>query len=349
MRLNLLLLLIILSYKSYSQYYNVIIPFRQDQLWGYSDVNGNILYQPFCDSTGFFTYSYNRRTYLAHIYNKSKTGLINDKFEMVLSVKYDSISTTGYDFVGLFIARYNGKFGVFGSKDKVVVKPEYDSIKYNIYHLVYKKGKFGVCDSLGKMITPVIYDSVYRVPDKLLYKTEYGVENLVVVTGKKHYRIDKNGIKTIYNPPIQTRKEEDENYEVFGDQGGYQIEYPQSPGSQKYEETIIIEGDPIAGFRPFYMVRKGQKWGLYDRNGVFIVPIECSKMIKQHRSVVFEKNGLWGGFCGNGSYKPIEPAYQFMRYFDTVQYAPNKYLGLFLVNKNGKWGYVGDNGVEFFR
>lgn len=172
-----------------------------------------------------------------------KYGVLNNKGEIILPLKYDYVSSFGIDGetgISLLEVKYKGKHGVCNSRGAEIISPIYEYISsYNNLLFEVKSpyiyadnswkaiggNKYGLIDNTGKIILPVEYDSVFELKNGFAE---------VVKDGKRGY-INSEG-KLI----IQC----------------------------KYDNTTPFESDVAR-------VAMGSKWGLVDSSGR--VRLLCNK------------------------------------------------------------------------
>lgn len=123
----------------------LLIPIKKNGLWGYSDINGNIVIEP-----------------------KYREG---DSFKEGLAVIKDFNEEKAVN-----------KYGVINIKGDSVIKPEYDYIKgYKNGFTVVKQGeKYGVLNKVGNIVIPILYDELSDFSENLsFFKSEgkYGYIN----------------------------------------------------------------------------------------------------------------------------------------------------------------------------
>jgi hypothetical protein len=78
-----------------------LIPYRQNNKWGFASIKREIIVQPKYDSVGFFNYG------LAWVKKGRKYGYIDNKGEVVIKIQYSKVDNFWND--GIAIVEYKGK------------------------------------------------------------------------------------------------------------------------------------------------------------------------------------------------------------------------------------------------
>lgn len=119
---------------------------------GLIDVNGTIIINPkFDEISGYFQNGYMR------VRNNGKTGIINEKGEIIIPIEYDDIS----DFEnGLFLANKANKSGMINSKNQVIIQFAYSKIRHfkDDLALIIQNGKTGYININNEIVIKPEYD-----------------------------------------------------------------------------------------------------------------------------------------------------------------------------------------------
>lgn len=188
-------------------YEGELVPYRKGSKWGYSDTCARIILKPIYSTACFFERGY------ANVILKGVGGHINRKGEFTKGYMNQGSSYTSgqltqsenyrinkfkafenqYDSLEYLTektrkAYLNGRCGVIGEKNNVLLNIDYDTIRYggaNMYILV-KDSKYGFVDSaFDKIILPQ-YDFVFKFNDGYA---------LVVIDGKKMGFVNKSNVR----------------------------------------------------------------------------------------------------------------------------------------------------------
>lgn len=132
------------------------VTFTQDSLWGLKDKNSD---------TVFVEPIYKKLIPVgAHAWivqnKRNKFGLINDKGEVLVPIKYNHTDR----LVGRF-AKFgnNHDYGIYDEYGKVIVKPEYSKVDilYGKMFLTYKDYKYGIVGYNGEVILENEFEDIY--------------------------------------------------------------------------------------------------------------------------------------------------------------------------------------------
>lgn len=171
------------------------------------------------------------------------------------------------------------------------------------------KDKFGV-------------DSVYL--DRPLCRSPFKGDFLFVLVSKK----DKKGIWDVKRDVV--------NFNEYDDIVAIRT-YNKKIG-QKY------------GFNELWYVQKNGKWGVVNENGGIQIPFDYDGFGKISDSFAETKlNGKSGAIIYFTYYPPIACKYDSIDFFKQLEVTKEWGFGLYKVTLNGNFGYVGENGVEFFK
>jgi len=132
--------IIIFSFTIINSALSQSVPFRQKNLWGLSDLKGNLISPAKYDSIEF-TYSRTKNT-VSKVWKAKKTGLIDVKGKEILSPVYESVS----DNTDFIIVGKNNKYGIFNYKGLNILPMIYDKIETEQQGYIYltQKSKKGL-------------------------------------------------------------------------------------------------------------------------------------------------------------------------------------------------------------
>jgi hypothetical protein len=261
-------------------------------------------------------------------------GVIDTKFNFVIKCKYSSIKRIGAS-KPLFIANYEGMFGIIDIKDTVVLNFLFDEIAHiddNLYYIErekigmnslqnqmvvpYNSLKYGLLDVSNNEITPFIYDQIEHFHDdlfkvrldqlfgiinnkgKVIIKVKYGEIEL----NDQFLICELNGKKSIF------------------DLSGNKIL------NDEYDNIYINEG--------IILIVNDYLQGAFTQSGKKILPIEYNQLQFSENIFLVKKEGVYQYFDINGkliSDKTFEKANVFCE-------------GLALVNNENKYSFINTNG-----
>lgn len=124
----------------FSQFYNCryLIPYRENNRWGFADTLGNIRVKPDYDKVNFFRLIGNG--YYAAVTKDNKHSFINDTGKLVLPFS-DSLVTLADEY---YYARENNKYGVYHIRHKLLVPFVYDTFMTVKDYPQYRREYYGV-------------------------------------------------------------------------------------------------------------------------------------------------------------------------------------------------------------
>ncbi|GEM_PF-686091 len=366
----------------------LLLPYRDGNLWGLCDTLGKVKVKPF--TTGMVDFMTTPPNFKGKYVIKK-----NGKISIIDQHKRALLAEMNLDSVKMFLlskdifAYKNNKMGVIRNF-KMLIPVQYDKISFdaNESYVVEKGGKQGLINSKGKWIIPIAYTTIYESwkknregnRDKFYWvardEKSDGTENEVgftdsIVLGEE--------TPEWYNPPIAGMKiqitEEEENRskrieEKYGEVVSYSINtntasidmyiVKMSTGYGVYsvdQDKIILKSDTSIevcglnnGYTTFLMKKNGQM-GLIDETGKVLLDFEYDTIEKEWGGIcMLKKENKKGLFVLNSIYKGVKPKYKEIKILDTIPVSETWQFGLFEVTTmNGKKGLLGENGVEYFK
>lgn len=389
MKKYLLLAALVFSSMAYAQV-KVLVPYRQGNLWGYSDTLAKIIVKPAYDSAGLFKDGY------GEVFKGKKQGIINGKGLLIIKPGYDHVES----FAGGYKVTNGSKSGYLSGTGKPLIPVLYDDLEQDGGFLILQKGtKYGVADVTGKIVLPVQYDEVIT---QFLSTKASSEQSYVVRKGKTYSLFSKKSYR-LYPFDVNSLEEMGEVGEVTVE-GIKEESYTESNKNgivKRFgaDEVIPLDFEESYGSSVFFLVKKNGKTGLvrntddaatpmvpivYDQvthimnnryysfykgdyligvsqNGLFgiindkgetIVPFQYDH-IREFKgySVGFEleKAGKKGMFLPTTFYPIIEPKYDNITFVESMFVSSTWGFALYRVIKDGKMGYVGENGKEYFK
>lgn len=201
-------------------------------------------------------------------------GLIDGKGKVVLSAIYDKIS-----FVqdGLAMIVMDNEIGYIDSLGTVLIAPKFETFANSIIHgqflngtaIVKSRGKMGLIDQAGKFYVKNQYAQLGRNSEMIAYSK-----------GKLWGFIDKAGRMKI-KPTYQWAESFSNGLAIVA------IEGKQGVIGKDNKEVLAIEYDEISHLdNQFYLLEKGEKYGLANKAGTIVVPLEY-KEVRQLNATTF--------------------------------------------------------------
>lgn len=374
------LFLLLISFTIYAQKpinSNVLIPYRDKKLWGLSDTLGNIKVKPiykeikdfFIDKDTDFTSMYAVKT--------NKSFFVIDRNGKVIvpeTYGYDSIYVNKF-YYDRFLVYKKGKMGLY--KNKELIPCIYDKVEIGTNESYYvKMGKLsGLINAKGKLIIPIIYDDVHpSFEEKDDYNSEY-----VWVAEKK------NEEKKFYDFKIPTEfdrsmfeknvvESEDSNSDDSDEEELLKAKLEQkydNVGIVMYNKVAYVEKNNKKGLVELpslkeiispiyeelssygwdnsefvYKVKLNNKYGFVKPGNVILLNCEFDEI---EELGILVKDGKKGYYTFNSIYPYIKPKYLSIKSYDDIDINDSWHFKLFEVTTEKGKGYVGENGVEFFK
>ncbi|WP_426278854.1 hypothetical protein ACN9MN_06390 [Chryseobacterium sp. S-02] len=381
-KLTLLFLLVTTQIFAQKNKKEILIPFREKNLWGLSDTLGKIKVKPFANEIVQFSVGkkYNAK-YI--IIKEGKTSVIDENLNELLSDnKYDAMQVSGdYDEIIVF---KNGNMGLYKSK-KELIAPIYSKIKFtkNSSYIVEKNNAEGLINSKGILVIPVEYQDVFEswvkddlenpqfvwVAENRSVRTKFYDEKIKINTEEK-----KLGSGEIYTQEgfgyTQQKKHDDsikdillkkyddvtiplrKNYAYVikkGMHGVVDLKSMREIVKPIYDSQLEYVSED-KGSRAFIGVRNG-KYGMILENNVIKAPFEYDSIKEDYGNFYITIKGNKKGLLILNSIYPIIPAkYLKIKREEPIPVNDHWQFGIFRVEtENGNFGYLGENGVEYFR
>ncbi|QSE99180.1 WG repeat-containing protein [Fulvivirga lutea] len=249
----LILILISTSSLSFGQSQETFVPFRVNDLWGYSDIQGNILIEPQYSEAHFF---YDDLATVKHKYGKQ---YVIDRNNEVIFKTPDSLKIVDNFYEGIAIYESNKTY------KKGYIKKTGELITPAIY---YQAEKF--ID--GKAIVKLKYDQVGIINSEGTYKIEpiyqtlWQSNNVYVVRFNEKYGLlneEGNVVLPITHEHYDYNLSEDFRIYTFGNNGKYKV-YDQE-GKQLLSE-LVTELYVINEKRKIIVAKIDDKYQLINLN-----------------------------------------------------------------------------------
>ncbi len=287
--------------------------------------------------------------HLITVWNKNLCGSYDLAGKQILPVEYESIDDRWLP--RLYIVKKAGKFGLLNSTGSQLTPIAYDAISYydsNPAGFIGKKGNEEVfIDFNGKTskkapqktddddeAAPMIDDYMSGVDTQQLIK-------------QLRLMVQKIGYDSVYADSYKWQRFITRKGNKFGiiKSDGIEVIPPQ------YDQVLRI-GYSEYKSRYIFIVRKGSQIGMVNEKNEVLIPFDYTN-IKQHAwklDYFYTYKGNKKGCTIFATYYPPIPAvYEEIDAYASLPANPSWSFVLLQVKKNGKWGFVGENGVEFFK
>lgn len=290
---------------------SVLIPYKQESLFGWMRLDGTIAISAEYESVGFF------KDGLAWVERNGKYGYVNKANERVIDFRF----TGAADFEkGRAIVEDNDKYGIIDRSGSLIFPTIYNDLGQFSEQLIYaqKDSLYGYLDQFGfQRIQPEFSEAFsfsdgrakvkvgeleafidpygsFMVPP-LYEEIEFFNDTLLIFTEGEFTGLMNRRGKVVYSPV----------YEAIGGLSGdralfvkdEQVGYLSGSGNEViaavYElfPNILQQGAFVGNYA---RVLKGDKFGLIDRSGKAIIPFQYSNLGQVGALMAFEKNGKWG-------------------------------------------------------
>jgi len=255
-------------------------------------------------------------------------GLIDTKGNSLTPFEFDRIERA---YMGATACRKNQKWFLFNSSEKKFTPSEYDSVSIiendeehvldfglkpykndRDYILVSVNNKWGICNKQGREVIPVVYDDVFPFTNGVALVKQNGKWAMADSTGKLITALRYNKLD-----PYSS------SHYFWSDFG-----------------VAIYSADSLK-----------RLYGLIDKTGRELTPAAYNYIIPDNRGNFQVLKGKKFGVVNSEGKILIEPKYDAISR-QNIPFTIKDALflnELFLVQMNGKWGYVNASGREFFR
>jgi WG containing repeat len=316
-------------------------------------------------------------------------GLYDLTGKNIVPIQFDEVSLAYFYSYQVFKVKKGNKFGLFDQTGKLIIPVQYETIEYQKYKKRSGNNISGTTSLIGFFTTKNGKDYYYGLDGqmKAFNKSEWVVSELydeeAIMAGETTYN-DQTDMVVVSDKSIDQLKEDLKVDEIKPFSPDYKdillIKKDGYYGLINSNSTEIIPPayDSIKYInlnKHIFFVKKNQKWGIVNSKNEIQLPTEYDQLnIGRNDSnhIVTQKVGLKGCFIiytwidlfspidiyesshtgfytGYKHYSPIPPRYQditFARYFRVHQ---NWSFNVFKVLKDNKQGYIGENGVEYFK
>ncbi|WP_027382962.1 WG repeat-containing protein [Epilithonimonas caeni] len=377
-----LLIFLLTTFKLFSQNSKkneLLIPYRDGNLWGLCDTLGIVKAKPFISGLEKFAVDSDFMGKYV-IKKKNKISIIN-QYKKTLLPETDLDSLELSNFSNNILVYKSNKVGLLRDF-KNFIPIEYDNIfpTLNQSYTVRKDGKVGLINNNGKLVIPILYSQIGRPRkenddknkfDWVAFFDDSKIDNYVdekilgdkkVIQGYTVYESEENQEKI--NEKYEKRKREYNRIESkYGKIVSFSDGYAIIKNEKKYvvyvtkNDGIVLENDDI--IEDFYsnygkktfLVRNNNKFGLIDETGKVLLDSIYDKIKYQFGGICFiEKDNKKGLFILNSTYKQVEPKYKKIEILESIPVKERWQFGIFEVTTmNDKKGFLGENGVEYFK
>jgi hypothetical protein len=327
-KLSSILLSIFIGYSGISQNYrpSLMIPFKLDDKIGYCDTLGKLIIQPSrYDDASFF---YDDSSY-TKVYSGGKSSLIDNEGSLLLRFKYSRVAPTNnkrYCRVSYYSdSKYYSLYDLKYQKELIgeffTIEVHNDSV-FEVSRL-YDDFKFGLFDREGRSLAKIEYGPFFPASE---------VKSGLVETATKLIT-QKNGNYFCFD--LKTNQLSEVTLEE-------NLEVAEVSVTLTYGEVKIDPNAPK-------ITKKNGRSGVMSGRKVLVSHKYDTLLDLQTNYVITGKDGKYGVWFIGRSYPAIKPTYEKIRFVYGLPVSVRRKFLIFEVQKNGKTGYLGENGVEYFQ
>lgn len=340
--------------------YLLLIPFNDHGKWGWSDTLGNIVIQPKFKQARFFyqTVVENKVYYNAsvtthggrNLFTAEKGLLVPESYELLRSI--DQHLPSGRQLV----RNTDRKYGLYlSATERLITKTFYDTVSWEAISrdVILLKNR---SDKTYMMYSPdkkrMVKTDIVQVREVYVKKGAYANHIALAMHKNGKYSKTSDGKLTPYaiDADIASQLEEED-----GEWIGVALEEAyQRRGSSKVPTTIDFSRNPSAqkyGFQKLVLQKQDGKMGVVNENGEIILPFIYDEIVfaDTNTEAQLYLNGKEGRKIFFSHYPVIEPKYDSILPHEILRVNNNWNFGVFKVKIGNNEGYVGENGVEYFR
>jgi len=383
----LLIIVFVFTAKLYAQKNNEIaIPYRDGKLWGLSDTLGVIKVKPFAIEFKKMMYCSIAPT-SRFVFKTNKGFVVTDHAgKIFLSDKEiaDSVKVDEYENDYVYIFK-KSKMGLV-YQGKKIIDCLYDDIflSFNRSYVVKKDHKAGLINSKGKILIPVKYDRV--VPSADNDSKDF---NWTAIDGERETTFHDTDIYGLGNPGLPSASGTSRSYTIGGKNkvaSNIDVDslirvlnkkYDFVDTSYKRNGMILVEEDKKIGAystvdgkiisEPVYdemtffsndrggialKVKKDGKYGIINNSRKIKAEVIYDDIYFDVKNNVYilQKEGQKGIVVFSTVYDIIPPKYRDVKAAGPIRVSDRWNFGLFeVVTEDHKKGFVGENGIEFFK
>lgn len=324
---------------------DLLIPYKEKNLWGFCDSLGNIKIKPFASEIRDARYDVFTPKSRFIIKEETTNYYVINNLQKVLipkNNKYDSLQIKQYDWDEIYTYK-NGKIGLY-KNHKEVIPCFYDDIftEANSSYIIKKDGYYGLINSLGKQIIPFeykyiafseknnnntsnfiwkaskegmcmnckmdeFYDTKIKPSEKTSY-TEVRLQNSLDRIRVSDETINK--VKEYLTNKYDSFKIDRNNNLIFVEKGISKGVLSLLDGT----EVVKLDFDKVEllitnGKNSIFKVSKGGKYGLVHLTKI-IVPVKYEKIDRTFEELNILVNNNKEGFFDDSSLKYVDAKYK---------------------------------------
>lgn len=356
---------------------NTLIPYREGKIWGFCDTLGKVVVKPYFDkvvNAQYDPYNAGKASFL--IQKNTKSFVVNEKNQIAIPINhtYDSIRLKEFDIDYIEVFR-NGKMGLY-SNLKEIIPCNYKNIDVvgNKSYRVFLEDKCGIINSKNKVVVPIKYEEIYPswreiTKTKFVWEATIGKETTKFYDAKIN-ATDDAAVGVLMEKTLVDSSKDDilinsdllKNYDkVVRDEyrgiayvtknnktGVFSFLEKKLVVDTNYDEVVFVDSNKG---KLVFKVKANEKFGFVSENNIFLLPVEYDKIQYNQKIYQFEisKNNKVGVKVFNTIYPTIEAKYIEILDYKRLPINNNWSFVIFLVKTDNGIGFVGENGVEYFK
>jgi hypothetical protein len=298
--------------------------------------------------------------------NNKKTGLFNYKGINLIPIVYDEIEAAGDGFFYLTKNKKKGLARYYNNKLEIKISPKYDEISYIDFDHVFECQINGTSKYLDTLCKPVKY-SFPQMDLAVIEDVGSGIsmEDIQKASNEQELEKQKYINRLNHKKDLVFKKDSSLFKVIYERKNGLW-------GVRKCDGQILIPylfedidlgttdlQDIHSAYRQLYVLKYQGKWGMIGHkniNASYYKDTASYKLIDfKYDSIycnvnctyyIITDNGNKGIVSAKDFSKMISPKYLYIR--DTY-HKLNKESLFWVQAANGKFGYVNDNGTEYFK
>lgn len=334
----------------------ILVPYREKNLWGYCDTNGKVIIKPAYDSASFIF----RTDSYGEVYLNRKESYVSREGKLLFPF-FDFIYKWNDQYV---VVSNNNLRGLLDMMGRSIIPLEYHHFEYTNNYALYENEKnkliavkdqkyflFDLSSGSSKEIVNPNQDS----------NNAYSIVEAISDTKENPKTQVQRNIKPQFPDSLKIRLDLDSVRQVsfvgfneFGNLQFFKLYKNGKVGLWSKRLLIAPEFTEIekiyAGSQTRIFARKKKKMGMIDEKGKEWIPFKYDSLIVLKDNVIRTVvNKKAGAVILNSSYPPISNKYDKLDIRLRNPVLQGWSFLIFRVIKNGKMGYVGENGVEYFK
>ena len=356
-----------------------LIPYRDGKIWGFCDTIGKVVVKPYFDNVVAVQYDpYNAGNASFLIQKNNKKFVVDEKNQIIVPLNhtYDSIRLKEFDMDYIEVFR-KGKMGLYADL-KELIPCKYDNIDVagNKSYRVFVGNKCGIINSKNKLIVPIKYEEIYPYWDETADSNSKFVWEATL--GRESVKFYDSKIIEIDDYPVGVLEKSAGGYLTDED------DVARLDLQKKYDKVVLDEYRSIAYVtknnktgvfsllqekqivdvlyddisfaetnkgNSVFKVKLNGKFGFVSENNLVLLPVEYDKIEYNQKIYQYEitKKNKVGVKVFNTIYPTIEAKYLEILDYKRIQINNHWSFIIFLVKTENGIGFVGENGVEYFK